>query len=445
MTAVVVAAADGTDDLRLRHQDLARRHRAEMILSEIIPSGRGIRGLVEVVAEMVGKPVWLVDTHHRVVTRSAAARSSQFRVPDVEALRDLAGASIDVEAPRPCVVAVHQDAGLTRRHVVMPIARGGDLFAWLIVAEVPTRVTGTEVSVIERAGFHLAGEYAVQQRVAKASWNARAALTRQLVRGSVSGSELIASADYLGIQVSVKRVIIYLTEPEHGGARIDDADVADRLGRALGVEVLAALGSEGLMLLVEAPEEIAPVAMVQRVKLELAAVLRSVGVEGVIAGVSAVTSPDALQRAYRETREVALCIDRFSGASTRILAVDDLGPARLFVANSDVASVRRYVHDVLGALLDGRPGTPDLLRTLQCFFDSGRSVRESSTRLGIHENTVRLRLGKVHDLTGLDVAADPNDQLSVQTALLVLRLEGHPAVPPLEELEAPVDRAVSAS
>jgi DNA-binding PucR family transcriptional regulator len=53
----------------------------------------------------------------------------------------------------------------------------------------------------------------------------------------------------------------------------------------------------------------------------------------------------------------------------------------------------------------------------------------SSLSLGVHENTVRKRLARVQDLTGLDVAADAGDQLSVQTALLVLRLEGHPVLP----------------
>ncbi|MDT2004046.1 PucR family transcriptional regulator [Rhodococcus opacus] len=71
----------------------------------------------------------------------------------------------------------------------------------------------------------------------------------------------------------------------------------------------------------------------------------------------------------------------------------------------------------------------DLLRTLQEFFESGRSVRETAVRLDVHENTVRHRLGRVHDLTGLDVAANSNDQLSAQTALLILRLQGHHAVP----------------
>jgi sugar diacid utilization regulator len=201
----------------------------------------------------------------------------------------------------------------------------------------------------------------------------------------------------------------------------------------LGVEVLATRGREGMILLVEAPEGEAHVAFVHQVKQAMRRLLSAVGQPHATVGVSGVTRAAALQRAYRETREVALCVDRFARTSERVIAVDDLGPARLFVANGDLGAVRRYVRDVVGALLDGGPGTADLLRTLQCFFDTGRSVRESAARLGIHENTVRLRMAKVHDLTGLDVASDANDQLSAQTALLVLRLEGHPAIPPFDE------------
>ena len=91
-----------------------------------------------------------------------------------------------------------------------------------------------------------------------------------------------------------------------------------------------------------------------------------------------------------------------------------------------------YVVDVLGGLLTGEPGSADLLLTLQCYFDHGRSVRTSAAELGVHENTVRLRLARVAAATGLDVASDANDQLSVQTALLVLRLQGHPVLPGLE-------------
>jgi DNA-binding PucR family transcriptional regulator len=122
-------------------------------------------------------------------------------------------------------------------------------------------------------------------------------------------------------------------------------------------------------------------------------------------------------------------MDRYAATGTRAVACDELGPARLFVANSDEHAVRTFVHDVLGPLLGGGSGMSELLKTLQCFFEAGRSIRESAVLLGVHENTVRHRLAKVHDLTGLDVASASNDQLSLHTALLVLRLQGHHALP----------------
>ena len=55
-------------------------------------------------------------------------------------------------------------------------------------------------------------------------------------------------------------------------------------------------------------------------------------------------------------------------------------------------------------------------------------MRRTATRLSVHENTVRLRLSRVHALTGLDVTGDATHQLSIHTALLVLRLRDHPAL-----------------
>jgi sugar diacid utilization regulator len=328
-------------------------------------------------------------------------------------------------APRPA-------DGLVRRHVVVPVCRDSVVFAWLVVAEVSARLTREEVWLAHRTAFHLASEYVVQQRVARVSWNARAALARQLVRGSNRDEDVSAAADYLGVNVDAQRVLVYLADATGDEPRDEEA-VSALVARELGVEVLGARGREGTILLVEVLDEQAHMSVVREVKTALRTVLAELGEPEAIAGVSAVTRADALQRSYRETREVVLCVDRFARAGDRVIAVDDLGPARLLVANGDVGAVRRYVVDVLGALLGDVPGSADLLRTLQCFFDTGRSVRESAARLGIHENTVRLRMAKIHDLTGLDVAANSNDQLSAQTALLVLRLEGHPAIPPFED------------
>lgn len=422
--------SDAVEELQLRHQALLRRHRAELHLAAVAADGGGLSGLVQAAAELTANPIWLLGTDHRVVARSRGSLGSEFRTPDLDLLLET-HRPVDESSGAPLLVPARPVRGVARRHLVVPVTRGGCLFAWLVVAEVSARITCDESALAERVAFHLATEYVAQRRVARMSWNARSSLARQLVRGSGRSDDLAAAADYLGVRAEADRVLVYVADPTGGGS-LDEELVSCRLAPELGVEVLGTRGREGTILLVEAPGDVPCVAFVQRVKQAVKAVLAQLGEPDAVVGVSSVSRPSALQRSYRETREVVLCVDRFAPSGERVIAVDDLGPARLFVANSDVGSVRRYVRDVLGPLLADGVGHADLLRTLQCFFDTGRSVRESSTRLGIHENTVRLRLAKVQDLTGLEVAADANDQLSVQTALLVLRLEGHPAIPPFE-------------
>lgn len=435
MTPVLDLRSLARDDLERRYEQLAHRHAVELRLTGAVAEGGGIAGLVRTAAALSGNPLWLIDPRRRVVARSSEVRGSEFRAPDVAQLLEEHG-PVDMTSAEPVVVAACPARGIARRHLLVPVARDSCLFAWLVVAEVSARLTHEDAWLTRRTAFHLAGQYAVQRRLAGASWNARASLARQLVRGSNRDDDVTAAADYLGVRVGADRVLVYLADGEADEPR-DEQQVAELVAQELDVEVLGTRGREGTILLVEAPETSARVQVVQQVKQVMRRVVVALGDPDAIVGISAVTRADALQRSYRETREVVLCVDRFARRGDRVIAVDDLGPARLLVANGDVGAVRRYVDDVLGALLGTVPGSADLLRTLQCFFDTGRSVRESSARLGIHENTVRLRLGKIHDLTGLDVAGNANDQLSAQTALLVLRLEGHPAIPPFDDVARP--------
>jgi DNA-binding PucR family transcriptional regulator len=107
-----------------------------------------------------------------------------------------------------------------------------------------------------------------------------------------------------------------------------------------------------------------------------------------------------------------------------VLTADDLGPGRLVLGAAEREDAERFAHDALGALLADEEGTQDLLHTLQVFFEKGRSVRRSARALDVHENTIRYRLARIEDRTGLGVAHDSNDQLTAQLALLLLRLEG---------------------
>jgi DNA-binding PucR family transcriptional regulator len=66
-----------------------------------------------------------------------------------------------------------------------------------------------------------------------------------------------------------------------------------------------------------------------------------------------------------------------------------------------------------------------LLDTLERYLAERRSVIESARALYIHPNTLRQRLGRIEELTGLDL--DRDDLLSLELAIKLARLHGRPA------------------
>jgi sugar diacid utilization regulator len=377
--------------------------------------GGGLGGVVAVLAELTGKPAAFFDAHlHRV----AAAGERDVRLHSSDELGAAVPGSSTALAPR-------LEDGMRHRRLVAPVDIGARRCGWVVVMEHPARLNAFDELTLRRAAKHLALEVAAARRATSAAWDARSLLARQLIRGT-QDDDVRRGAEHLGIELDVPRVVGFVT----ASGPIDAERLVCALERSAGA-VLATKGPEGVALLLELPADEPPLAGVRGLKRVLADACAELGLDPVAALSSVCRGHADVPRGYREAREVARCIDHFSGH--RILAADDLGPGRLFVANGDAPAMERFVEDVLGALLTGEHTAAELLRTLQCFFDCGRSIRHSAAELNVHENTVRYRLARVHALTGLDVAADASDQLSVQMSLLVLRLRDHPALPSFEE------------
>lgn len=431
-------------DTATRQNRLLRRTTvAEHRLSEAILGGGGLGAVVDLVTNLTGKPAALYDLHGQSVARSTPEGSEL----EVTLMRDAAGDT----AIQSCLHEVVAGASATieptvgdmvrRRHLVAPIDVRGDRWGWLVLMEHPNRLAAFDDFLIRRAATHLALELASRRQLVASNADARALLARQLIRGTTVEGDLRRQAEFLGVRVNAHRVVAYFnSEP----GQVDADDLVDALHDVLGTEVLATRGPDGIALLIEVDSSEPSSCAVRRTQLALTEALGLVSPQPQLVGVSALCrGAEDLPGGYRMALQVTRCIESFSHpGSHRVLAADDLGPGRLFVANSHPDELRRFVEDVLGGLLAEDDACVELVRTLDSFYETGRSVRLASERLGVHENTVRYRLSRVHAITGLDVAADADDQLSVQVALLVLRLQGHPSLRPFEDCRPmPLQRA----
>ncbi|AHK34088.1 hypothetical protein OPAG_01261 [Rhodococcus opacus PD630] len=407
-----------------------RRHLPLSVLDELLDDAAVavdcLSAIVRVCSEATGKAVTLFDRQGHVVASSRPEAGRQTTFPPLREI--VRGHTTTPTSADPVLLPAELGTGLSRRKILSAIVERGEHLGWLVVDEQPTPFHPTDEYVTLRCARRIGAQFLTQRRITRVAWNARSALARQLVRGSGAWADLAAGAEYLGVNVHAHRALVYVRESE-GTPEDLDRSLVEHTERALGMEVLSTRGSEGILLLIEAPGHVASPTVVRRITASLetaAAELSPTG--GLIAGVSSVYEPESFARAYREAREVVRCIDRFThGTGNRVLAVDDLGPARLFLANGEVSAIRHFIDDMLGPLLDEDAASTELIRTLAVWFEQNRGMRRTATRLGVHENTVRLRLSRVRVLTGLNVTGDASHQLSIHTALLVLRLRDHPA------------------
>ncbi|WP_051471028.1 GAF domain-containing protein [Patulibacter minatonensis] len=427
------ADADAADAraLQRRAQVLAGTVVADERLGGIVLRDGGITGLVETGGGLLERSVVVYDANGRRVAGAEAAGDAPVRLHETAPDHPRVRALLD-DAPPGGAVAVPAllDAGLRHRHLAAPIDLDGERWGWVVVAERRTRLTTADDRTLRRIAAHVALELTVQRRTALASLDARSTLARLLIRGTYDSAEVARGAAFLGVELRAPRVVAFVGDPTRR-TTIDGEALVGALHGAGVRDVLATKGPEGVALMIGVARDVPPLAAVAEVKAAVARACAALDGPDVVAGLSTICrDPHEMPRAYREARETARCLTRTGDGGRRgVLAADDLGAARLFVAHAERAELDRFVTDVLGRLLTDDEPSADLLRTLQSLTDHGRNIRHSAVALGIHENTVRYRLNRVRELTGLDVAADAHAQLSVQTALLVLRLQGHPALP----------------
>jgi GAF domain-containing protein len=158
-------------------------------------------------------------------------------------------------------------------------------------------------------------------------------------------------------------------------------------------------------------------------------VLRTCRELGVAAGAAIGVSelrdtPADATRAYREALD-ATTIGRALLGEGGAIAYSQLGAYRYLVHIAADDAPRDRMRAAVDELIayDDRRRTA-LLDTLERYLAERRSVIESARALFIHPNTLRQRLARIEQLTGVEL--DRDDLLSLELAIKLARLHGRP-------------------
>jgi sugar diacid utilization regulator len=127
--------------------------------------------------------------------------------------------------------------------------------------------------------------------------------------------------------------------------------------------------------------------------------------------------PADLCRAGNEALLAANVTEGDEDGEHRVLAFDDTGAYRLLLPamSEDPAELQRFYAETVEPLVayDEQYDT-DLVTTVEAFLDCDGNVAGTAQRLFTHRHTIRYRLERVRDLSGLDVgSSDGREKLSL--------------------------------
>jgi GAF domain-containing protein len=308
--------------------------------------------------------------------------------------------------------------------LVTPLVAGGQRVGVLCVASASARAFADEEAEISRAIAHLAA--VAIKRVELIEGLTKANTIKDLFEALAAGATTFAAAKAAEVRCDLNAPYLVLSA-QPAGARAQSTGewrvAAGAVGRGLAelaprsaiesgpgpVRALLAFGSarrsavEGLL----------------RQARELGQA------HGAVIGVSEVRdAPDDAAGAYREAHDaatIAHALLRDGGA----IAYSQVGAYRYLVQIGADDAPRDRMRAAVDLLIDyDRRRRTSLLDTLERYLSERRSVIESARALYIHPNTLRQRLGRIEELTELDLNDD--DLLSLELAIKLARLHGRP-------------------
>lgn len=421
------------DGARRQVKALQRAAAVDERLSELALRGRSMRHLLDVLAELLGKPCAYFDSDGaRVATAvppgTDASVLPRLLEPDVAGRPGVREALAAQRESRAFVVGPLPTAGVVHRHVVAPIVVEERLRGHLVMIEHGTRFTFGDIASMRRAAALVGVQLDMAQGADTRECDVCSSLVAEMLAGSADAASVGRRATQLGVRLDVPRAVLLLTTREPGVGTLPSPREAVAALRRIaperewhaatigeGIAVLAELrtGTPGAMLTAELR------AATEALMLELPSHDQMVG------GISCVHEGlPGIRRGLDESRQVVECIRRFAPAGRPpIRTADELGIGRLLLATSDANAMAQLAEDTFGDLVRD-PTKTDLLTTLVLFFDQMGSARRTAESLSLHENSVRYRLTRIEDLTGLSVTHDPESQMHARLALLVLLLQG---------------------
>lgn len=416
LSALFISQAMLNVRLRTQASEIARSRNTLAYLADVhrkltnaVLEGADIHTVVALLSDLSGKPVVLYDEDFRVLAWSTPAALGLDRPPVIsEKIRGMPSVKAELAGLSPArpsaVVPPTLSVGLGRRHLMCRLVIEGRPNRYLGIVEVGRSLEAVDANIAEHGATVLSLQILSERRQIETQGQARDDYLSDLLRNTRDKEHLIRRGPQFGIDLTNPHVLVRFTLSANPRltASVAQRLVTRRFREIFGIDEPAAVKLPGhIIVLVPLREggsadELAAVReKVQQVRASLQPDLATGAT--VISGVCREVAdfPHA-SREMREVAEIAHSFDR----SEDVLDVTELGLLRVVVSSGRVKEAVRFAHEYVHTVRATDDGI--LLATWRAFVAAEGRVQGAAAMLDVHENTVRYRMGKIKELTGLD-------------------------------------------
>ncbi|MCL4473023.1 MAG: PucR family transcriptional regulator ligand-binding domain-containing protein [Actinobacteria bacterium] len=422
-----------------RSQDIHHR------LLEVVIDGGSWKSIAETTSELIGRPVLLENSFSEVLSESAPAEDDPKLVAEFDELRKAAGANGRARAASSA--ERYNRTPLKKKTqfpamVTVPIIVSRDVLGYVSSFERDSELNELDLTALESAATVAAVEMGRELTRMEAETRLRGDFVDDLLadefdggptmlqRASFLGGDLsqgclclIADIDSFGDHVRDKK----LTEPEV-------QQIKNRFFSGVKQEILS--HHQHALLTPKSDNVIAFLPPLKDGDAKLMSIARSTALRirqscaELLPGLTVSIGigrfhgdPLETRRAYREAQS-ALQVSQRLGETGAIASFDDMGIYKLLLGalEEDPEEVRNFYQETIARIEDyDKQHNTDLVGTLEAYLANNRSVAATAEALFTHRHTIRYRLGRINDLTGLDVHRS-EDQEKLGFGLKVMRL-----------------------
>src|SRR5450759_296662 len=434
--------------INAEHWRLKRSMEIHRRFTELVLDGKGVNEICRTLAELLESAVVVEDASFHLLAHAGGSTdphrketilrqgTPQRVLFDPQIQRTLR----EVEAKRgPVKVPAFPHLGMSRERLIAPILAANQVLGYISILDHPPHNEELAFMAIEQAALVLALSVAKERELSEVEGRVRGEFLEDLLHGTY------------GEEAAAQRRARHLGYPLHGTHIVMLVDIDDFRGyigsRQVSEDAIQALKREFLRRVTGVVRSTYARALVQG-RSDSVVSLLPVGTETgdyqvrahalglqiqqaitewkpgftVSVGFSGpAEAPTGVAGSLREVISVMDSLARFKRWG-QVVAVPELGLTGLLAAVTDERLID-YSRRHLGPLMEhdkARKGS--LVPTLRAYLETGEQ-QEAAKRLRVHPNTLRYRLDRIREISGVDLE-DPETRLNMAVALRVQILLG---------------------